>query len=354
MKRNILITTGGSGGHVIPATILHDHLSKDANVTISTDKRGSRYLDKVNYKYNIVDTPRLDNIFFLPFKLISILLLTFKSFSLLKNKKIEKLISTGGYMSLPLIIAAKLLNLKIYLLEPNMVLGRANKFFLNSCVKIFCYSEQIKNFPNNFKNKMEIIKPLVRENIYKLNLSSSNKDKFNLLIVGGSQGASIFGKNLKNSIVNLSKEFSIRVIQQTDEKNISDLKDFYFKNNIENTIFSFDNNFANIIQQADLCLTRAGASTLAELSVLSIPFIAVPLPTSKDNHQFENANYYKNYDCCWMIEQKFFEEKIEVILKEILINKSDYLKKKQNLKKINYQNTWINVNQKILKSINEN
>ena len=354
MKRNILITTGGSGGHVIPATILHDHLSKDANVTISTDKRGSRYLDKVNYKYNIVDTPRLDNIFFLPFKLILILLLTFKSFYLLKNKKIEKLISTGGYMSLPLIIAAKLLNLKIYLFEPNMVLGRANKFFLNSCVKIFCYSDQIKNFPNNFKNKMEIIKPLVRENIYKVNLSSSNKDKFNLLIVGGSQGASIFDKNLKNSIVNLSKEFSIRVIQQTDEKNISDLKDFYFNNNIENTIFSFDNNFANIIQQADLCLTRAGASTLAELSVLSIPFIAVPLPTSKDNHQFENANYYKNYDCCWMIEQKFFEEKIEVILKEILINKSDYLKKKQNLKKINYQNTWINVNQKILKSINEN
>ena len=234
MKRNILITTGGSGGHVIPATILHDHLSKDANVTISTDKRGSRYLDKVNYKYDIVDTPRLDNIFFLPFKLISILLLTFKSFSLLKNKKIEKLISTGGYMSLPLIIAAKLLNLKIYLLEPNMVLGRANKFFLNSCLKIFCYSEQIKNFPNNFKNKMEIIKPLVRENIYKLNLSSSDKDKFNLLIVGGSQGASIFGKNLKNSIVKISKEFSIRVIQQSDEKNISDLKDFYFKNNIEN------------------------------------------------------------------------------------------------------------------------
>ena len=354
MQTNILITTGGSGGHVIPATILYDHLSKDANVTISTDIRGSRYLDKDNYKYNVIDTPKLQNIFFLPFKLISILFLTFKSFVLLKNKKIEKIISTGGYMSLPLILAAKLLNLKIYLLEPNMVLGRSNKYFLNSCVKIFCYSKQIKNFPNNLKSKIEIIKPLVRENIYKLNLSSINKDKFNLLIVGGSQGASIFDKSLKNSIVNISRKFSIKVIQQTDEKKISGLKNFYFKNNIENTIFSFDKNFANIIKQADLCLTRAGASTLAELSVLSIPFIAVPLPTSRDNHQFENANYYKNYDCCWMVEQKFFEEKIEVILKEILINKSDYLKKKQNLKKINYQNTWINVNQKILKSINEN
>ena len=354
MKKNYLITTGGSGGHVIPAMILYEHLSKEANVIISTDKRGSRYLDKDNYKYNVIDTPKLSNIFFLPINLIVILFLTFKSIFFLKNRKIEKLISTGGYMSLPLILAAKLLKLKIYLLEPNLVLGRANRYFLNSCLKIFCYAEKIKNFPNKFKSKIVIIKPLVRKNIYKLNPTSQTKDKFNLLIVGGSQGANIFDKNLKNSVVNISKKFSIKVVQQTNEKNIYDLRDFYSKNNIENTIFSFDKNFSNIIQQADLCLTRAGASTLAELSVLNIPFVAVPLPTSKDNHQFENANFYKNNGCCWIIEQNFFEEKIEEILKDIFVNKSDYLKKKENLKKLNYQNTWINVNQKILKSINEN
>ena len=93
---------------------------------------------------------------------------------------------------------------------------------------------------------------------------------------------------------------------------------------------------------------------MAELSILNIPFIAVPLPSSKDNHQFENANFYKNYDCCWIVEQNFFEEKIEEFLKDILNNKSDYLKKKENLKKLNYQNSWNNVNQKILKIINEN
>jgi len=354
MRKNFLITTGGSGGHVIPATILYEHLSKEANVIISTDKRGSRYLDKDNYKFKVIDTPKLNNIFFIPFSLIVILFLTLKSFFFLKNRKIEKLISTGGYMSLPLILAAKLLKLKIYLLEPNLVLGRANKYFLNTCVKIFCYAEQIKNFPNNLKYKMVIIKPLVRENIYKLNPPTAIKDKFNLLIVGGSQGANIFDNNLKDSIANISKKFSIKIIQQTNEKNISDLRYFYSKNNIENAIFSFDKNFTNIIPQADLCITRAGASTLAELSVLNIPFIAVPLPTSKDNHQLENANFYKNNDCCWIVEQNIFEEKIEEVLKDIFKNKSDYLKKKENLKKLNYQNTWINVNQKILKSINEN
>ena len=132
------------------------------------------------------------------------------------------------------------------------------------------------------------------------------------------------------------------------------MSDFYLKNNIENQIFSFDKNFFNNIHQADLCITRAGASTLSELSVVNVPFIAVPLPTSKDNHQFENANFYKDRNCCWVIEQNYFEKKIEELLKDILDKKSDYLKKKENLKKLNYQNTWINVNQKILKIINEN
>ena len=87
---------------------------------------------------------------------------------------------------------------------------------------------------------------------------------------------------------------------------------------------------------------------------MNIPFIAVPLPTSKDNHQLENANYYKKKDCCWIIEQSSFKEKIEKTLNDIIEKKKDYLKKKNNLKKLNYQNTWINVNQKILKSLNEN
>ena len=98
----------------------------------------------------------------------------------------------------------------------------------------------------------------------------------------------------------------------------------------------------------------ADANSGLELSVLNTPFIAVPLPTSKDNHQLENAVYYKNFDCCWIVEQNYFNEKIEDLLNDIIVNKKDCLKKKENLKKLNYQNTWINANQKILKIINEN
>ena len=86
-------------------------------------------------------------------------------------------------MSLPVILAARLLKLNIYLLEPNQVLGRANKFFLKSCKKILCYTDQVINFPENLKNKIAIVNPLVREKIYKIGASSSTNDKFIFLIV---------------------------------------------------------------------------------------------------------------------------------------------------------------------------
>ena len=68
---------------------------------------------------------------------------------------------------------------------------------MNSCEKIFCYSDQIKNFPNQFKNKIVLINPLVREEFYKINQDIIKKSQFNLLIIGGSQGARIFDENLK-------------------------------------------------------------------------------------------------------------------------------------------------------------
>ena len=74
----------------------------------------------------------------------------------------------------------------------------------------------------------------------------------------------------------------------------------------------------------------------------------------KDNHQFENANFYLKNNACWILEQGHFEEKIEQMMEEILSNKSNINKKIQNLSNLNFENTWINVNQKILNVLDEN
>ena len=354
MDKKILISTGGSGGHVIPAITIYNHLKNNHETLISTDKRGLGYLDK-NYKALVINTPKLNNYFLLPFSFFKIILLTIKSFYLLKKKKISILISTGGYMSLPLCLAGKILGIKIFLIEPNMVLGRANKFFLNFSQKLICYSKNLINLPSGINQKITTINPLIRKEYYESSKFQKSDNLFTIIIIGGSQGAKIFDKLLNKTLIRVMKKVSVKIIHQTAEKNINFLKNFYSKNNIKSRVFSFDHNLSEVLKQGDLCITRAGASSLAELSFLNIPFIAIPLPTSKDNHQFENAKYYKEQDCCWIIEQKNFDEqKFEKFLLDLVNKNQDYQTKKKNLQKLNYQNTWNNVNQKILNIINEN
>ena len=354
MINKVLISTGGSGGHVIPAITVYNHLKNTHETLISTDVRGLAYLDK-NYNTIVINTPKLNNYFLLPFSFLKILFLTVKSFFLLKKNNISILISTGGYMSLPLCLAAKLLRIKIFLIEPNMVLGRANKFFLNFSRKLICYSKNLINLPSGINHKLTTIKPLIRKEYYDSGTYQKQDNLFTIIIIGGSQGANIFDELLNKSLISIAKKVSIKIIHQTSEKNINFFKNFYSQNNIENKVFSFDHNLNKVLKQADLCITRAGATSLAELSFLKIPFVAIPLPSSKDNHQYENAKYYKEQGCCWIIDQKNFDEqKFEKFLLELVNKSQDYMTKKNNLQKLNYQNTWNNVNQKILNIINEN
>jgi UDP-N-acetylglucosamine--N-acetylmuramyl-(pentapeptide) pyrophosphoryl-undecaprenol N-acetylglucosamine transferase len=355
MKKKILISTGGSGGHVLPAITIYDHLKYNYETSISTDIRGLKYLDKEDFKPITINTPKLNNLLLLPFALLKVIFLTIKSLILLKKKKISILVSTGGYMSLPLCLAAKVLNIKIFLIEPNMVIGRANKFFLNFSEKILSYSKNLINLPKEFEQKQIIIKPLIRKKYYE-NINYEKPDSFfTIIIIGGSQGASIFDTLINEILVKISNRRSIKVIHQTSKKNIYLLKNFYEENKIENKVFNFDQNLNELMRQSDLCITRAGASSLAELSLYNIPFIAIPLPNSKDNHQYENAKYYQDKDCCWIIDQKDFnKQEFEELLIKISFKKHEYLTKKINLEKLNYQNTWNNVNQNLLKIFNEN
>ena len=355
--KNILISTGGTGGHVVPAIILHEHLKNEFNIYMTCDNRGIQYLDKDKYNIEIINTPKISkNIFLLPFQILSLLILIFKSIFFLKRKKIEILISMGGYMSLPLCIASKILKLKFFLFEPNMVLGRSNKFFINSCKKIFCYSNEIKNFPNRQKKKLSLIPTLLRKEFYSTKEIDNNIDKeVNLLIIGGSQGANFFDTAIKESAVELSKKYKLRIFHQTNSGNFKNLKNFYLQKNIENELFDFKENIINFMSKSNLCITRAGASTLAELIFLNIPHLAIPLPIAKDNHQFENADFYQKLGCNWVLNQ-YEINNINLIdkLVNIIENKKEYLDKKKNMKNFKYQNTWNNINQKIITTINEN
>ena len=357
--KNILIVTGGSGGHVIPSISIFEHLSGKFKVKIVTDLRGSRFIDKSKFNYELIDVPNLFlKTYLLPFNILKYLNIIFKSLIFLNKKNINIIISTGGYMTFPFCIAAFFLNKKIILLEPNSVLGRANKFALNFSSKIICYDLNLKNFPSKQNLKKIKLEPILKKEIYNIEKNKINFDEniIKVLILGGSQGAYFFDKTIVELILDLSKKLNLKIVQQISDKNVlSDLKKVYDKEKIEYEFFEFTNNSNDIFNGVNFAITRAGASTLTELSFLKIPFISIPLPTAKDNHQFFNANYYKKNNCCWIIDQNKFEtKKVSKLIFEIFSNKENYKEKVNNLERITKKNTWNNVNKNIIEIINEN
>ena len=356
MKKKVLISTGGSGGHVIPALIFHEHLKDNFDVCLSSDRRGMQYLKREKNKVKIINTPKFTkNFFLLPFKIFSILYLTLKSLFFLKKEKIDILISTGGYMSLPLCLASKILKIKIFLFEPNMVIGKANRLFLSFCKKIICYSDTIINFPKKFQKKIVLIKSLLRKEFYSIKSRDQIGKEINLLIIGGSQGAELFDVAIKDTVIKLSKRYDLKVFQQISIKNYENLKNFYSDNQIKNELFDFNENIFDFMTKVNLCITRAGASTLAELTFLNIPYLAIPLPHAKDNHQLENALFYKKLGCNWVLSQNELNEiSLTGKIIKMIDNKEEYLEKKKNMKNFSYQNSWNNINQKIISIINEN
>ena len=88
--KNILISTGGTGGHVVPATIFHEHLKDRFNIFLTTDERGIQFLDENKYNIKIINVSKISkNILLLPFQIFSFLILTFKSFLFLKKKRLK-------------------------------------------------------------------------------------------------------------------------------------------------------------------------------------------------------------------------------------------------------------------------
>ena len=357
--KKILIVTGGSGGHVIPSLSIYDALKDNFTVHIATDLRGLRYINKDNYNYSLLDVPNLfSNLLLLPYNIIKFCFSILKSYKYLKLNNFNTLISTGGYMSLPLCIASNLLGVKIFICEPNSVIGRTNKLTLAFTKKIICYDKNLKGISEKFRKKIYLVKPLLRKEIYKyqrnetIELSKQKK----ILIVGGSQGAKFFDEFISKMIIKLSKTQSISVLQQViDQKSKENIEDLYRKKHIKHELFDFDDQLLTKAINYDLAITRSGASTISELSHLNIPFVAIPFPYAKDNHQYYNAKFYEKNKCCWLIMQKDLNEsKFTTLLTKIFEDKNEYFTKKKNLIQLTKNNTWYKNKSKLTELINEN
>ena len=157
-------------------------------------------------------------------------------------------------------------------------------------------------------------------------------------------------------MIKLGSKYNIEVTQQLSngfDKSIYK-KDYDLKN-IKSNLFYFKKDFLCEENNFDFAITRGGASSLSELAELNIPFIVIPFPYATDNHQYYNAKRYSNQNCCWILEEKNFNSgDIFKIINQIMINKNEYLLKKNNLKDMCPKKSWEYINKKIIKYFYEN
>ena len=169
------------------------------------------------------------------------------------------------------------------------------------------------------------------------------------MVLGGSQGAEIFGTVIP-AVINMVKKkgYKIEIFQQCISSQKQSIKDYYEKNDIKNYVFDFDKNILDLILLSNLAITRCGASTTAELAHTITPFIAVPLPGSIDNHQYLNAKYYESKGCCWLLEQKNFNTKnLLNIIMNTMENKNQLKNIQANMQNNQSKNVYSNLENKI-------
>ena len=173
-----------------------------------------------------------------------------------------------------------------------------------------------------------------------MNYSSIRRDNekkiFTILVLGGSQGAEIFGKVVPLTVEMLkNKQFEIEINQQCIKNQESSLVEFYKTKNIKYNVFKFTDNILDLISRTDLAISRCAASTTAELVQTLTPFIAIPYPYSIDNHQYLNAKYYERKGCCWVVKQEDFTSvKLFNLLLEIIKDRKKLENVRENMKKM--------------------
>ena len=355
MTKKIIFSAGGTGGHIFPSIKVMKHFfEKGYNVLIVTDIRGKNFIkDYPEFKSYILtsSTTTKKNFFSKILSLFIIFYSILKSIIILKKEKPDLVFGFGGYVSFPISLASKFFNIPLFIYENNVVLGRANRFLSKFSKKILIAKDVEFNFPKKYKKKSFIVGHILDKKIIEFSESAKSTDKnnFKLLVLGGSQGAEIFGKIIPPTINKIKEQgVEIEIIQQCLPNQKDEIANFYFKNKIKSHLFNFEKNILKLIVKSDLAVTRCGASTTSELIHLSTPFIAIPLPDSIDNHQYLNAKYYENKGCCWILEEKNFNinNLFNLIMKTIK-NKNELENIRENMKKDYNKDVYGNVENEI-------
>lgn len=363
MRKNlkIILSGGGTGGHVYPAIAIANELKSrypDTEFLFvgASDRMEMEYVPKAGYKIiglKIAGLQRkltLKNLSF-PFKLIGSLM---KSRSILNSFKPDVVIGTGGFASGPLLQVAASKGIPCVIQEQNSFPGITNKI-LGKKVKTICvaYDGLDRFFP---KNKLVKTGNPVRQDLLSVDQKRAESKAFfnlkntkpTLLILGGSLGA-----KRVNQLVEKELEFfqslDLQVIWQCGKLYYEQYKKHDILENVQ--VYPFLNNMDFAYAAADFIISRAGASSVSELCIVGKPVVFIPSPNVAEDHQTKNAEAITNHKAALLIKESDLDADFRKRFGQLISSKEDQESLSHNIKQLALANATSDIVDEIEKLI---
>ena len=355
----VIVVAGGTGGHIYPAiAIINKIREKEPESEIlyigTSDRMEKDIIPQMGIEFIGLEMSGLNrkNIFSNFSVLKKFKVAVKKSREIIREFKPDVVIGAGGYITAPVLYAAHKENIPILIHEQNSIPGISNKFIGNFADKI-CVSlpNSLHLFPKNkvvYTGNPRSEEIVEIERLSKKELGFTEKEKL-VIIVMGSLGSTTMTLKIKELIPGFNeKNYQVLII--TGKKYYDEYKDIEISSNIK--IVPFMDNLIGLMKDSDLIVSRAGASTIAEITAIGLPAILVPSPYVTNNHQYKNARELENAGACVIVREEEFSK--DLIIREIdklFDHKDQYDKMVQDSKKLGVTDSATRIYDEIRKMI---
>lgn len=313
VPKSVVLAAGGTGGHMFPAQALaRELLSRGHHVILVTDRRGSGFGPELPQ----VQTHRIQAAGIaggrLPEKVAGVgrLAIGFlQATALLRRLRPHAVVGFGGYASVPAVLAGSWLGATIVLHEQNAVLGRANRLLARRAHVIATSFADVAHLQDRDREKVILTGNPVRPAIAALGRRPfgvpGETEPLRLLVVGGSQGATVFNEVVPQAVARLPETLRrrLQISQQVRGGNLEAIGTGYAESGVASSLAPFFEDLPERLGAANLVICRAGASTVAELAAAGRPAILVPYPFATDDHQSFNARALAEAGGGWLMPQ---------------------------------------------------
>lgn len=341
--KKVLISTGGTGGHLYPALAVAAKLREKGIDVVFAGSKYRMEKDMIpEHKYKFTGLPIKP--FNKPVNFIYLIESIILAFKLIRKENPDIVIGFGNYITVPVIIAALLLRKKIYLHEQNVKLGMANNMFYKVCEKIFLsYDSSYENIPVKYQQKAVVTGNPVRNEFYTIDRNAEREklkfepDEKMVLIVGGSLGAKSINTAVHKKWDRIFGMKNLRVYWSTGRDNFNEINGKITKLKKNDMIKPYFNNIAGIMAAADIVVGRAGGSIMAEIITLEKPSIIIP-SGNKRTGQYDNPGAVRAAGGCEMYEDQDVEKAIERLF-EIVTDDNKLAEMSASVRKLKKENS---------------